>query len=315
MARYVLRRLGLAVITLFILSVVVFVISAVLPGSVGRAILGPFADQESVNKLNDELGVNGPLIQRYWDWVSGAVRGDFGDSYKFKQPVMDFIPTALWTSTKLAALTLLIVVPLGILGGTTAALRQGKPVDRAITVTGLSLAVTPEFVLGIVLIIVFAVKLDWLPAGGTPRGALTEQLKVMVLPAVTLTAILFGYLARMTRAGTIEALNSDYTRTATLKGLSRRAVLFKHVLRNSLLPTIAVIASQMAYLLGGLLVTETLFNYRGLGLLIADAARGKDIPMLMAAVFIVGALAMLFTLVADILIAVLNPRVRLRGQQ
>ncbi len=315
MTRYVLRRLGLAVITLFILSIVVFTISAVLPGSVGRAILGPFADQASVDKLNEELGVNGPLLQRYWDWVSGAIRGDFGDSYKFKAPVMDFIPTALWTSTKLAVCTLIIVVPLGILGGTIAALRQGKTVDRFITVAGLSLAVTPEFVIGIVLIMVFAVKLDWLPAGGTPKGSVVDQLKVLILPAVTLTAILFGYLSRMARAGTIEALNSDYTRTATLKGLPRRTVLVKHVLRNSLLPTIAVIASQMAYLLGGLLVTETLFNYRGLGLLISDAARGKDIPMLMAAVFIVGALAMLFTLAADLIIAVLNPRVRLGNKQ
>lgn len=311
MLRYVLRRLGLAVITLFILSVVVFVVSAVLPGSVGRAILGPFADQRAVDKLNDELGVNGPLLSRYTSWVGGALRGDFGDSYKFHKPVMDYVSTALWNSTKLALITLIIVVPLGIIGGTIAALRQGKAIDRVITIAGLSLAVTPEFVIGTFLILVFAVKLDWLPAGGSAKGAITEQIKVLLLPALTLTAILFGYLSRMARAGTIEALNADYTRTATLKGLPRRTVLVKHVLRNSLLPTIAVIASQMAYLLGGLLVTETMFNYRGLGLLISDAARGKDIPMLMGAVFVVGTLAMLFTLVADLIIAVLNPRVRL----
>lgn len=313
MLRYVLRRLGLAVITLFILSVVVFVVSAVLPGSVGRAILGPFADQRAVDKLNEELGVNGPLLSRYTSWVSGAIRGDFGDSYKFHKPVMDYVSTALWNSTKLAFLTLIIVVPLGILGGTIAALRQGKAIDRVITIAGLSLAVTPEFVIGTFLILVFAVKLDWLPAGGSAKGAITDQIQVLLLPALTLTAILFGYLSRMARAGTIEALNADYTRTATLKGLPRRTVLVKHVLRNSLLPTIAVIASQMGYLLGGLLVTETMFNYRGLGLLISDAARGKDIPMLMGAVFVVGTLAMLFALVADLVIAVLNPRVRLGG--
>ncbi|MFZ4718308.1 MAG: ABC transporter permease [Ilumatobacteraceae bacterium] len=311
MGRYVLRRLGLAVITLFILSIVVFAIAAVLPGSVGRAILGPFADQASVDKLNEELGVNGPLLQRYFNWISGAIRLDFGDSYKFRKPVMDFIPTALISSTKLAVMTLIIVVPLGVIGGTIAALRQGKATDRIITITGLSLAVMPEFVIGIVLIMVFAVRLGWLPAGGSAKGSVVDQIKVLILPSVTLTAILFGYLSRMARAGTIEALNADYARTATLKGLPRRTVLGKHVLRNSLLPTIAVIATQMAYLLGGLLVTETLFNYRGLGLLISDAARGKDIPMLMGAVFIVGALAMLFTLAADLLIAVLNPRVRL----
>ncbi len=315
MARYVLRRLSQTAITLFILSVVVFSVSAVLPGSVGRAILGPFAEQASVEKLNSDLGVNGPLVSRYLRWIGGALRGDFGDSYKFRAPVMDFIPTALFSSLKLALMTLAIVVPLGIIGGTFAALRQGKATDRVITIAGLTLAVTPEFVVGIILILVFAVKLGWLPAGGSARGSVANQIKVLILPSLTLTAVLFGYLSRMARAGAIEALASDYTRTATLKGLPRRTVLRRHVLRNSLLPTIAVIASQMSYLLGGLLVTETLFNYRGLGLLIADSARERDIPMLMAAVFIVGALAMMMMLLADLLIAWLNPRVRLGGKR
>lgn len=315
MAGYVIRRVGLAIITLFLLSVVVFLIAAVLPGSVGRAILGPFADQRSVEALNRELGVDGPLLGRYADWAGGAVRGDFGESYKFKAPVMETLPTALWTSLKLAVVTAVIVIPLGIIGGTVAALRRGKPIDRVITVSGLSLAVTPEFVVGTVLIAVVAVKLGWLPAGGTPKGSVLEQLRVMVLPALTLTAILFGYLARMARAGAIEALATDYTRTATLKGLSRATVIRRHVLRNSLLPTIAVSAVQLSYLLGGLLVTETMYNYRGLGLLIRDAAEDRDIPMLMGSVFIVGAIAMLLNLVADILSAWLNPRIRLGGVQ
>jgi peptide/nickel transport system permease protein len=315
MARFVLRRLGLALITLFLLSVVVFTIAAVLPGSVGRAILGPFADQQSVDNLNRELGVDGPLVGRYLRWFGDALTGDFGNSYKFKAPVMDFVPKALWSSLKLAAMTFLIVVPLGIVGGTVAALRKGKTVDRFITVAGLSLAVTPEFVIGIVLIIVFAVKLGWFPSGGSAKGSIWEQVQVLVLPAVTLSAILFGYLSRMTRAGTIEALSADYTRTAILKGLPRRTVLRRHVLRNSLVPTIAVIAVQVSYLLGGLLVTETLFNYRGLGLLIFDAAGDRDIPMLMGSVFIVGAIAMLLNFIADVLIAFLNPRVRLGNKQ
>lgn len=310
MGRFLLRRLGLALITLFLLSVVVFFIAAVLPGSVGRAILGPFADQQSVDNLNRELGVDGPLVERYLRWFGGVLTGDFGDSYKYKAPVMDFVPRALWASLKLAVMTVLIVVPLGIVGGALAALRKGKATDRAVTITGLSLAVTPEFVIGIVLIIVFAVKLGWLPPGGSAKGSLWEQIQVLILPAVTLSAILFGYLARMARAGTIEALAADYTRTATLKGLPRTTVLRRHVLRNALLPTIAVIAVQISYLLGGLLVTETLFNYRGLGLLIFDAASDRDIPMLMGSVFIVGAIAMLLNLTADVLSAWLNPRIR-----
>lgn len=310
MARYILRRLGLAVVTLFILSMVVFLIASVLPGSVGRAILGPFANQQSVDNLNRELGLDGPLVSRYFKWFGNAITGDFGTSYKFRAPVVDYVWTALWASLKLAVLTILIVVPLGIVGGTMAALRKGKATDRVVTVAGLSLAVTPEFVIGIVLIVVVAVKLGWLPPGGSAKGPILDQVKVLILPALTLTAVLFGYLARMTRAGTIEALAADYTRTATLKGLPRSVVLRRHVLRNSLLPTISVTAVQISYLLGGLLVTETLFNYRGLGLLIADAAGDKDIPMLMGSVFIVGAIAMMLNLLADVLIAWLNPRVR-----
>ncbi len=263
MARYVLRRLLLALVTLVVLSMVVFYVASVLPGSVGKAILGPFADPQAVDQLNAELGFDQPVGQRYLTWASHAFRLDFGESYKYHAPVMDFLPTAFWASLKLAVLTLLIVAPLGIIGGAIAALRQGRATDRIITVSSLSLAVTPEFVVGIVLIMVFAVRLQWLPSGGTPEGSLWEQLQVMILPALTLSALLFGYLARMSRAGTIEVLAADYTRTATLKGLSRTTVLRRHVLRNALLPTIAVIATQMSYLLGGLLIVETLVQLQG----------------------------------------------------
>lgn len=312
MGRYILRRLGLAAGTLVILSVIIFVIAAVLPGNVGRAILGPFADQNSVDLLNEELGLTGPIYERYWNWISGALHLDFGTSYQYRgTPVMDFIPDALWNSAKLAALTLLIVVPLGVIGGTFAALRQGRVADRVITVTGLTLAVMPEFVSGLLLVVLFAIQLGWFPASGSPEGNPWDQLQVMVLPALTLTAVLFGYIARMARAGTVEALAADYTRTATLKGLPRNTVIRTHVLRNALLPTIAVVASQTGYLIGGLLVTETLFNYRGIGLTVYTAAKGRDLPMMMAGVLVVGAIFMIVTLIADVITAWLNPRVRL----
>ena len=315
MGRFILRRLGLAAITLWLLSVIVFAIAAVLPGNVAKAILGPqaaAANPESVILLNKELGLEGPVYARYWRWISNAVQGDFGNSYQYRgTPVMDFLPNALANSAKLAVLTLLIVVPFAIIAGSIAALRQGRLADRTITVAGLSFAVMPEFVSGLLLIILFAIKLGWLPATGSPEGGLGGQLRVMVLPALTLTAVLFGYIARMARAGTIEALAADYTRTATLKGLSQRTVLRRHVLRNALLPTIAVAASQTGHLLGGLLVTETLFNYRGVGLTVFTAAKSRDIPMMMAGVLVVGAIFMLITLLADVIAAWLNPRIRL----
>jgi peptide/nickel transport system permease protein len=197
----------------------------VLPGRVGRAILGPFALKESVDQLNKQLGVDGSLYSQYFHWIINALRGNFGDSYKFRAPVTDFLGTAFWASSKLAIVTLVIVVPLGIIGGVVAALRQGRTTDRVITVTSLSLAVTPEFAVGIVLILFFAVRLHWFPSGGSADGSIVDQLKMLVLPALTLSATLFGYIARMTRAGMIEALSADYTRTAELKGLTKSRVL------------------------------------------------------------------------------------------
>jgi peptide/nickel transport system permease protein len=313
-AGYLLRRLGLAVLTLFLLSIIIFIAGQVVPGDPGRAILGPFAAQSAVQALDHSLGVDKPLIVQYWTWITGVLHGDLGTSYQFRAPVSTFLLPALGRSLKLAAVAFVIVVPLSIFAGIVAALNRGKPVDRAISVTGLSLATVPEFVSGVVLIVVFAIGLKWLPVTATaPAGSsIPIQLKYLILPAIPLVVVLFGYIMRMTRAGTIESLDSDYVRTATLKGLPRSVVVRRHVLRNSLLPTITVIATQIGYLIGGLVVVEVLFNYPGLGRLIFTAANDKDFPMLEAGVLAIGIVYLLATLVADILYTVLNPRIRLQ---
>lgn len=313
-AGYLLRRLGLAVLTLFLLSIIIFVAGQVVPGDPGRAILGPFAAQSAVQALDHSLGVDKPLIVQYWTWITGVLHGDLGISYQFRAPVSTFLFPALGRSLKLAAVAFVIVVPLSIFAGIVAALNRGRPIDRAISVTGLSLATVPEFVSGVVLIVVFAIGLKWLPVTATaPAGSsIPVQLKYLILPAIPLVVVLFGYIMRMTRAGTIESLDSDYVRTATLKGLPRSVVVRRHVLRNSLLPTITVIATQIGYLIGGLVVVEVLFNYPGLGRLIFTAANDKDFPMLEAGVLAIGIVYLLATLVADILYTLLNPRIRLQ---
>ncbi len=317
MATFLLKRLGLMVLTLWILSLIVFFAGQILPGDPGRATLGPLAAQSAVQALDTQLGVNRPLLTRYLSWVGGLLHGNMGTSYSYRTAVEPFIRAALFNSIKLAALAFVIVVPLGILGGVIAALYAGRGTDRVISVTGLSLSTVPEFVSGIVLIVVFGVELKWLPvtasagAGASPL----EQLKHLILPAIPLVFVLFGYIARMARAGTIEALNSDYTRTAVLKGLPQATVIRRHVLRNSLLPTITVIATQTGYLIGGLVVVETLFNYQGLGNLIYKAAVNHDFPMLEAGVLVIGVVYVLATLVADLLITLLNPRLRIGGTQ
>jgi peptide/nickel transport system permease protein len=312
MGRFLLKRLGLALITLWLLSVFVFIGAQVLPGNVARRILGPFADQSAVENLNHELGTDRPLLTQYWDWITNFFQGDLGNSLAYDVPVSDLIGDALTNSLKLAALAFVLVVPLAVLGGVIAALKRDRAVDRVITLGGLSLSVIPEFVTGIMLILIFALWLDWLPvsANAPDNADPLTQIKYLLLPAFTLVLLLFGYIARITRAGTIESLDADYTRTAVLKGLPRRTVVRRHVLRNSLLPTIAVVATQTGYLIGGLVVIETLFNYPGMGRLIFTAATQKDFPLLEAAVLIVGIGFLIANLIADLAYSLLNPRIR-----
>ncbi len=313
MTRFLLKRLGLALITLFLLSVIVFAISTVLPGNVGRAVLGPFATQESVDALNEQLGTDRGVFEQYVDWAGGLLHGDLGTSLSTQVPAWDLLGPALRNSLELALVAFLICVPVSILGGVIAGLRYGRPTDKGITIAGLSFAAMPEFVTGIILILVFSIWLGWLPVTAQwEEGAnILTQVKYLLLPAFTLTLVLFGYIARITRAGMIEALDSDYARTAYLKGLPSSVVVRRHVLRNALLPTIAVIAVQVGYLVGGLVVVEVLFNYQGVGLLIYEAAREKDLPLLTAGVLVVGTVYLVVMLIADILYAVLNPRIRL----
>jgi peptide/nickel transport system permease protein len=292
---------------------IVFAFGQLLPGDVARKILGPLADPHSVAALNHQLGTDRPALSQYWDWVTHFVRGDMGSSYTYREPIRPFVQDALLNSLKLAAVAFALVVPLSIVGGVISALHVGRPIDRTITVVGLSGTVVPEFVSGIILILMFGVWLRVLPitAAWPPHSGPLVQVEHLIMPAVALTLVLFGYIARMARAGTVAALDADYTRTAFLNGMSRREVIRRHVLRNALLPTITVIASQVGYLIGGLVVIELLFNYQGIGLLIYTAANSRDFPMLEAGVLVVGVIYLIATLTADLAYSVLNPRIRI----
>jgi peptide/nickel transport system permease protein len=280
-------------------------------------VLGREAPESAVVEFNHKLGVDRPLPVRYGDWLSHAVRGDFGNRYDDGRPVTDDLVPALKRSLFLAVFAFVICIPISVLAGVVAAMRRGRPEDRLITVTGLSLAVIPEFVLGAVLVTVFGPAfLKWFPgiAGALIDASFFTKLKSLFLPALALALVLFGYIARMMRAGTIEALDADYTRTATLKGLTRRQVLLRHVIRNGILPTIAVIATQVGYLFGGIVAIEKLFGYPGVGFQMLQAATIKNFPMLQATVLIIGIVYFVATLTGDLLMAALNPRIRLTRQ-
>ncbi len=283
-----------------------------LPGDVGRAVLGRDAPEEAVAEYNREHGTDRPAVVQYLDWLRGAVQGDLGKSLATDVPVWDIIEPALKNSLKLAALAFVLFVPLGILGGILAGLRVGSATDKTITILGLSLAVIPEIVTGLVLILIFAIWLGWFPvtAQSEPGAGPLTQVKYLTLPAVAVVIVLFGYIARITRAGVIEALEADYTRTAYLKGLPHETVVRRHVLRNALMPTIAVVATQAGYLIGSLVAIEFLFNYQGIGLMVLQAAEQKDFTLLTAGVVVVGTGFLIVTLLADILFAMINPRIR-----
>jgi peptide/nickel transport system permease protein len=313
MARFVGRRLLLSLITIWLLVTIVFFIANVLPNDVGRTILGPFAPQESVDALNERLGTDRPIIVQYVDTLIGVVTLDFGDSYVNGNPVLPQLAAAIGRSTKLAGLALLLTIPVAIIAGLFAARRRDRASDRAVVLLGVTSSSIPEFVTGTVLVVVVGVQLQLLPVLATPPpdADIPTQIRYLLMPATAMAIVYFGYIARMTRAGTIDVLQSDYTRTATMKGLTTSQVMRRHVLRNALIPTVAVIAVQVGYLFGGIIAVEKIFNYNGMGQTMLFAAQRKDIPMLTAGVIVIGIVYMLATLAADMTIAWMNPRIRL----
>jgi peptide/nickel transport system permease protein len=313
MARYVVRRLLLSILTLFLLTTIVFLIVNVFPDDVGRNILGPFASQETVDALNEEIGANDPLIQQYGRLIKSVVTFDWGESYQYRVPVTDLLWPAFWRSAKLAALGLVLTIPIAIAAGMFAARRRNTIADRSIVTLGLASSSIPDFVSGVTLQYLIGVKLGWFHVLAlAPEGSsLITELDYLMLPALALVVVYFGYIARMTRAGTMQALDADYTRTAVMKGLPRGRVTRGHLMRNALQPTVSVIGVQIGYIFSSLIALELIFNYPGLGSLIRAAASAKDFPVLTAAVILVGIIYMLCTLAADLTIAWMNPRARL----
>ena len=312
MYRYILKRLGLTVITLVIVSVVVFAASQLLPGDVGRTILGPYASQKQVDALDRSFGTDKPLPVRYWNWASDFVRGDWGVSPVQNVEVRPLVLHRLRNSLILGAFAMILIVPFSIFMGVMAALNYGKSLDRVISITGLSFIALPEFVVGVILIVIFAVQLGWFPTSSQVPGTNpVDWFRQLLLPAVPLGFVLFGYISRMARAGTVDALQSNYVRTAILKGLPRRYVVWRHVVRNAMLPTITVVSAQVGYLVGGLVIVETLFAYPGIGQLILESATGHDLPTLEAGVLMIAIIYCVANLIADIAYGLLNPRVRL----
>jgi peptide/nickel transport system permease protein len=312
MTHYFLRRLGLLLITLLLTSIIIFVITQLLPGDIARIILGREAGKEALDALREDLGLNEPFYLQYGRWLKDFVVGDWGEAISTKTDIFPLVMGRLRNSLMLAAVVLLISIPLAIALGVIAGLNEEKPIDALISLGSLSLVGIPEFVTGLILIQILALGLGWFPANSSidPEASFSEALPMLILPSLTATFVLLAYIARLTRAGVIEELKKPYVRTAYLKGLPHRVVILKHVLRNALMPTITVVAISFGWMVSGLIVIENVFNYPGLGRLMLFAIQRRDLPLLQAVTLVTVVAFAIGNLVADLLYTYLNPKIR-----
>lgn len=305
-------------LTLLLTSLIIFAVTQWLPGDVCRIILGREAGAGALQACRAELGLDDPLPLQYLRWLGAFVTGDWGESFSTRSPILPVVVQRARNSLMLAAVTLVMAVPLAVALGVMAGLKANKFIDNLISVFSLSVVGLPEFVTGLVLIQIFSFELrrrglPALPANSSirPEAGFVEALPMLILPAITATLVLLAYIARLTRAGVVEELKQPYVRTADLKGLPRREVIGKHVLRNALMPTITVIGISFGWLISGLVVIENVFNYPGLGRLLIFAIDRRDLPLLQAVTMVTVLGFALANLVADLLYGVLNPRIRL----
>ena len=312
MALYLLRRLGLILLTIFMSSVVVFTVTQLLPNDVARLMLGQFATETAIENLREELGLNAPFYTQYINWASDFISGDWGVSYVSRLDVYPMVMSRLINSARLALLIIIIYVPLGIFLGVLAALKKDKIVDIVISSLSMAAVSIPVFVTALLLVPVLSHYLNWLPPNSSiaPDSSFKDSLPYLIMPAIAVSLTSVGYIARMTRAGTIDVLKTDYVRAAYLKGLPHRQVLIRHVLRNALLPTITVVAMSTAIMVGGMVVIEMVFGYPGMGRLLVYSIRNQDLPLIQAISMIIILILTLSNLLADILYSILNPRIR-----
>jgi peptide/nickel transport system permease protein len=316
MTAYILRRLVLLVPVLLIVGVVVFALVHLTPGDPAAVILGDRATAADIARLRDQLGLNDPLPVQFVRWFGRVLRLDFGESIFLGGSVGDALLGRVQPTVLLTLYALAIQILIGVSAGVVAAVRHNSPIDRLLTVVAISGAAIPTFFLGILLILVFAVRLRWLPSGG--YVPLTENpaahLKAMLLPAFALGVSSAGLLARLVRSSMLDVMREDYVRTAFAKGLPERLVVVRHALRNALIPALTVIGTSVGALLGGAVVTETVFTIPGMGRLVVQSIARRDYPVIQGAIMAIAMTYVLVNLVVDLLYVYTDPRVRLGGE-
>jgi peptide/nickel transport system permease protein len=312
MLTYIGKRLLALVPVLAGLTVIVFSILALIPGDPALAILGAYATPENVARLHRELGLDRPLVEQYLAWLAGVLRGDLGTSYSLDRPVLDEVLERFAATLVLAGTALVLCSLLGLLAGIVAAVRQNGWVDRGVTFLVLIGISVPSFWLGLLLILLFAVELGWLPASGMYTvygdGGRLDLLRHLALPALTLAVAATGVIARLTRTAMLEVLRQDYVRTARAKGLAEHRVVYRHAFRAALVGVIPVIGIQAGFVLGGAVYVETVFQWPGIGAMLVEAISTRDLLLVQGGVLVVATSYVLFNLAADVAQAMLDPR-------
>jgi peptide/nickel transport system permease protein len=316
MTAYILRRLVLLVPVLIVVGVVVFGLVHLTPGDPAAVILGDRATPEDIARLRDQLGLNDPLPVQFVHWFGNVLRLDFGESIFLGEPVTQALLDRVQPTLLLTLYALTIQVLIGIPAGVLAAVRHNSPLDRVLTVMAISGSAIPTFFLGILLILIFAVRLRWLPSGGyVPfEEDLAAHHKGMLLPAFALGFSAAGLLARLVRSSMLDVLREDYVRTAFAKGLPEQLVIVRHALRNALIPALTIIGISLGALLGGAVVTETVFTIPGMGRLVVQSIARRDYPVIQGAIIAIAMTYVLVNLVVDVLYVYIDPRVRLGGE-
>ncbi len=314
MLRYTIHRLQLTIPVLVGISVVVFLIMALIPGDPATAILGAFATPENATKLRAELGLDRPLIEQYFTWAGNLLSGDFGRSYALNRPVLDELLERLGPTLLLAGSAMCVCVLLGLIAGLLAAVKQYTWVDQGLTLFTLIGISAPSFWLGLMAVSLFTVQLGWLPASGmyTPYGdeSLGDLLVHLLMPAVTLGLVASSVIARLTRTSILEQLRQDYVRTARAKGERETAVVIRHAFRNALVGLIPVLGLQAGFVLGGAVYIETVFQWPGIGRMLVNAISTRDILLVQGGVMMVATIYVFFNLLADLIQHALDPRIQ-----
>jgi peptide/nickel transport system permease protein len=310
--RLIAQRLALGALTLFVVSVLIFAGTQLLPGDVAQAILGQSATPEAVAAIRKDLNLDRPAYVRYADWLGHSLEGDLGTSLANREPITKMISGRLGNTLFLASMAALVAVPIAILLGLIAARFRETWLDKTISIVTLSAISMPEFFIGYILIFIFAVKLLWAPSIASVYDGmgLGEKLAAVALPVATLALVVIAHMMRMTRAAVINVMSSPYIEMAELKGVSRSRIIFRHALPNALSPIINVVVLNLAYLVVGVVVVEVVFVYPGMGQLMVDAVSKRDVPVVQACGLIFAATYVLLNLTADILSIVANPRLR-----